>query len=140
VSTAVIPEVRSGNTPLPLPLTVREEREAKASPKKSVNGNDKNAAKFTEFWAAYPKKVGKPAAEKNFIKAIKDGADPDRIIEGAKRYAKSDQVARGFAKHPQGWITDQRWDDVDLWDNDCDPVRARYRAITEAANQAARRQ
>ena len=95
--------------PEPEPEPVK--REAIASPKEP----DQTSKKFAEFWSVYPVKAGKPAAEKNFIKAVKGGADPDRIIEAAKRYAKSEQVTRGFAKHPQGWLTDQRWEDADLW-------------------------
>lgn len=97
---------------------------------------------FDEFWAAYPKKVGKPAAAKNFAKAIKSGADPERIIEGARRYAKTEAVQRGFVKFPQGWLTDQRWNDADLWaeDAELDPERARLRQIIANAQAANRPQ
>lgn len=67
--------------------------------------------RFEEFWQAYPKKVGKPAAERNFARAVKAGADPGQIIEGARRYAQSEAVQRGFVKHPQGWLSDERWND-----------------------------
>lgn len=67
--------------------------------------------RFEEFWSVYPKKVGKPAALKNWLRAIKGGADPQEIIDGARRYAGSKAVADGFVKHPQGWLTDERWAD-----------------------------
>lgn len=70
--------------------------------------------RFEDFWKVYPKKAGKPAAQKAFQKAIKGGADPDAIITGAKRYALCEAVQKGFIKHPQGWLTDQRWNDADL--------------------------
>jgi hypothetical protein len=69
---------------------------------------------FDGFWKAYPKKAGKPAAQKAFEKAIKAGADPEAIITGAKRYALCEAVAKGFTKHPQGWLNDERWNDADL--------------------------
>lgn len=75
---------------------------------------DKAEEAFKRFWAAYPKKSGKPAAHRNFLRAVKGGADPEAIIRAAKVYAGSDAVVRGFAKHPQGWLTDERWNDEDL--------------------------
>jgi hypothetical protein len=68
---------------------------------------------FVRFWAVYPKKAGKPAAQKAWAKAITK-ADPEAIIFAASRYAETETVARGFAKHPQGWLNDERWNDEDL--------------------------
>lgn len=97
---------------------------------------DKVGEAFTRFWAVYPKKAGKPAAEKAFRKQVKDGADPAKIITGAQRYALSDAVARGFAKHPQGWLNDQRWNDDDLPPL---PAEAPRHAIGSPEDIAARR-
>lgn len=69
--------------------------------------------RFSEFWNVYPKKAGKPAAAKAWAKAIRRG-DAQKIIDAARRYAASEAVLRGFAKHPQGWLNDDRWLDVDL--------------------------
>lgn len=69
-------------------------------------------ALFDDFWSIYPKKVGKEAARKNFDKAVKAGADPAAIIDGARRYAAA--VAgrdSRYTKHAQGWLTDGRWSD-----------------------------
>jgi uncharacterized protein YdaU (DUF1376 family) len=83
--------------------------------KARVSSAQKEAEKrFDEFWDAYPKKSGKPSALRNWLKAIRAGADPSEIILGAVRYAGSEAVQRGFAKHPQGWLTDERWKDDDL--------------------------
>lgn len=87
---------------------------------------------FLRFWAVYPIKKGKADAKRNFIKAVKGGADPEAIIAGAKRYAKSDDVKRGFAKHPQGWISGERWEDEDLKSHG-DDQSSRLRAIREQA-------
>ncbi len=99
---------------------------------------------FTAFWKAYPKAVGKPAAQRNFLKAVKDGEDPERIVEGARRYAAwlanpKPGEFRPIPKHPQGWLTDQRWNDPDLWVQDQNPARSRYAAIREEAERAAQR-
>jgi len=74
---------------------------------------------FDEFWNAYPKKAGKPAAQKAYQKAIKNGAAPDAIITGAKRYALwlstgGPKDFRPTVKFPQGWLNDERWNDADL--------------------------
>lgn len=75
---------------------------------------EKTEEAFREFWAVYPKRVAPEASKKNFIKAIKGGADPKEIIEGARRYAQSRTVADGYVKNPQGWLTDGRWKDDEL--------------------------
>lgn len=69
---------------------------------------------FAEFWAAYPKKVEKAGAERQFKAALKRGIPPDRIIAGAKRYAGSDTVQRGFVKNPTTWLNAGCWDDEEL--------------------------
>lgn len=71
---------------------------------------------FDEFWDAYPKKVGKPKAKLAFSKAVKT-TSPKIIIAGAKRYAasisaKGDDPRGTYTKHPQGWLTDERWNDA----------------------------
>jgi hypothetical protein len=73
----------------------------------------KEADRFDEFWKVFPKKAGKPAALKAWQKAIKT-ARPDAIIAAAKVYAGTDGVQRGFVKHPQGWLNEERFNDADL--------------------------
>lgn len=67
---------------------------------------------FARFWAAYPKRTGKKEAERKWLKAIKDGADPDVLIATAGRYAES---VRGqnprFIAHPSTWLHHGRWED-----------------------------
>jgi hypothetical protein len=64
---------------------------------------------FDQFWAAYPKKVGKPSALKAWDKAITK-VKPDIIIAAAVAYAKS-RVGQddSFTKHPGPWLNDERW-------------------------------
>ena len=75
---------------------------------------DRTAEAFERFWKVYPKKAAKPAAMKAWQKQIKAGHDPEMIIDAAARYAQVDAVVRGFVKHAQGWLNDQRWNDDDL--------------------------
>jgi uncharacterized protein YdaU (DUF1376 family) len=85
------------------------EPDKKATPSTPIPPN-----RFDEFWSLCPVKSGKPAAKKNFAKAIKAGHDPQAIIDGMKRYAEW-LIAMGpsapTTKYPQGWLTDERWSD-----------------------------
>lgn len=71
--------------------------------------------RFNEFWEVVPKKVGKQAARKAWVKAIK-ATDPDVIIAGMKRYRDDPNRSDAFTKNPQGWLNDGRWEDDPLPD------------------------
>lgn len=61
--------------------------------------------RFPEFWAAYPRKIDKPDALRAWKKALKDGADPDELVQAALRFAEATkgQIKR-FIKHPATWL------------------------------------
>lgn len=65
---------------------------------------------FEIFWAQYPRKVGKPAAEKAFKRAIKKAAD-DAILVGLQNWCDH-WTARNqpqFIPYPATWLNDERW-------------------------------
>jgi rubredoxin len=68
---------------------------------------------FEEFWAAYPRKVGKEGARKVFERVTRT-VDPALVVAGAARYA-TDATRRGsdpkFTAHPSTWLNAGRWDD-----------------------------
>jgi hypothetical protein len=69
---------------------------------------------FAEFWKTYPKRVAKGAARKAWIKALKNGADPEAVIFGARRYATDPRRVEADSKytaHPATWLNAERWDD-----------------------------
>jgi len=73
-------------------------------------------AKFEEYWQARPRRDGpdpKVPAEKEFIKAVRRGANPDRIIQGAMRCAQVERRKVNTIYIPQAvkWLRDKRWDD-----------------------------
>lgn len=94
------------NVPPPLP-----------SPPTSPNGEvttSRAAAleAFGRFYAAYPRKVGPKAAEKAWLKAIKDGADMEKLISAAQRFARSRSGRdQQYTPHPATWLNQGRWDD-----------------------------
>jgi hypothetical protein len=72
---------------------------------------------FDAFYAAYPRRVGRAAAERAFAKAVRV-ATAEVIIAGAKRFAADPNLppkeeAR-FIPHPASWLNAGRWDDDPL--------------------------
>jgi hypothetical protein len=73
------------------------------------------AATFDQFWAVYPRKVGKTPAKKAWERATKAmKMNPDDILAGARRYAA---MKRGtdaqYVAHASTWLNQQRWLDED---------------------------
>ncbi|MBT9385496.1 helix-turn-helix domain-containing protein [Pseudooceanicola sp. CBS1P-1] len=111
---SIEPSIEPSNTPQPpqgeRDLFAGDDQGDKAPPAPTEDQH------FEEFWQAYPKKAGKPAARKAFAKAVKR-APAEVIIRGARLYASwlsSPPRAGEFrpsAKHPQGWLNDDRWED-----------------------------
>lgn len=68
---------------------------------------------FLEFWSAYPKKVGKGAAEKAWSKAKINGHAAD-VIAAVQRQKQSEQWQKEngqYIPNPATWITQRRWED-----------------------------
>lgn len=69
---------------------------------------------FLDFYTAYPRHVGKEAARRAFVKAVKAGTPAAEIIEGARRYAAATAAAgteTRFVAHPATWLNAGRWSD-----------------------------
>lgn len=69
---------------------------------------------FNEFWSTYPKKVGKPAAEKAFRAAKLNGHLPEVL---ADVQAKSKSIAwtkdgGQFVPNPATYLNQRRWEDL----------------------------
>lgn len=94
----------------PAPLEKRrEEKKETPKPPRGLFGDD-----FETFWAAYPRKVGKPQAVKAFDKAIKR-TDIRAMIAGLQRCQSSlDWTKREgqFIPHPTTWLNRDGWNDV----------------------------
>ena len=67
---------------------------------------------FDTFWAAYPRKQAKRAAQAAWAKARPSPALLDRILaDVATRQAEDDQWQRGFIPHPATYLNGARWED-----------------------------
>lgn len=80
------------------------------------DGDPKNLQqeRFEAWWVEYPKKVGKQAARKAWIKIKPDAALYSRIVEATKAQRTSEQWRKEngrFIPNPATWINQGRWDD-----------------------------
>lgn len=90
---------------------------------KKTNPQAELGEAFDEFWAAYPRKVGKQKARTKFTAAIKR-ADPHAIIAGAKRLATDPNLPeKQFIPHPTTWLERDGWDDEPLPPRERKPQR-----------------
>ncbi len=65
-----------------------------------------------QFWDRYPNKKAKGAAIKSLEKIARGGkTDWDDLMAGLERYIISEEVKRGFVKHPATWLNAQCWSD-----------------------------
>ena len=68
---------------------------------------------FAEFWAAYPAKVGKGAAEKAWRK---ERPDLDAVLSAIKVQSASDKWRKDggqYIPNPATWLNQRRWEDGD---------------------------
>lgn len=69
---------------------------------------------FDEVWKIYPKKQGKEAAKKAYIKARKAGTSKLEIIAGLTRYKmfiQANNTADRYIKHGSTWFNQKCWED-----------------------------
>lgn len=84
----------------------------KNSPSTKVEEGVQSTEGFDQFWEPYPKKVGKQAARKAYLKIVKT-VDPACVLSGllSQKQFLIDQKKRGFCPDPATWLNDGRWDD-----------------------------
>jgi hypothetical protein len=69
---------------------------------------------FEQFWAAYPKKVGKGAAYNSWKKINPSNGTFALIINAVQKQKRCDQWEKDngqFIPHPQTWLNQSRWED-----------------------------
>lgn len=70
--------------------------------------------RFAEFWAQYPKKVGKGAAEKAFDRIKPDKQTFDRMMSAISAQKQSRQWGENngqYIPNPATWLNQRRWED-----------------------------
>lgn len=76
--------------------------------KESTRARKRVDDRFEVFWLAYPKRIGKGAAEKAFTKAAQS-TDPNQIIEAVNRHDWPKDPT--YIPHPATWLNQRRWQD-----------------------------
>ena len=78
---------------------------------KENNINNNYDDLFEQFWAIYPRRIGKGSARTAFAKAAAK-VIPETILQIAEQYAgKSDLPDLQFIPHPTTWLNQERWND-----------------------------
>lgn len=84
------------------------------SPQKPPVGADVTAERFDAFWNAYPKKIGKGAAERAFKKIKPSGDLLQKMLDAVEQQRQSDQWRRDngqYIPNPATWLNQTRWED-----------------------------
>lgn len=84
---------------------------AKASPKTKHDYED---PWFQGFWKVYPRKIAKKPAFDQFNKALRNGANPQAIIDAASVFAavhRRKQTDLSYIPYPDKWLRHERWND-----------------------------
>lgn len=102
-------------TPAPVPAPVQAELIPASPVKKTKKRSTTTAAAldedFDEFYKhAYPRKMEPLKARRAFEKAVKNGADPREIIEGARRFAAATATkGKTYIPYPASWLNAGGW-------------------------------
>lgn len=127
------------------PLPVAEEKltpEAPEAPEAPTRRNrtasattakDRIRERFAEFWATYPKKQGKGAAEKAFFKISPTASLHETMIAAIRAAVLSRQWREQngrFIPNPSTWLNQRRWEDtLPVETANCPQVEAADRVI-----------
>lgn len=105
---------KPGASPVRAPL-IRSRSRSGADPDPD-QGRSTSAlrALFERFWAEYPRKVGKDAALKEWLRRSPDDALTERMIVAVRAQRASAQWRKDdgeFIPHPRTWLHQGRWQD-----------------------------
>ena len=102
------------------PIQSEYKSEYKSEPEHNAPARvDLHAERFARFWSAYPKKVGKGAAEKAFQKIKPSESLLQKMLDAIAIQRTTDQWTKDkgrFIPNPSTWLNQSRWEDegVDL--------------------------
>lgn len=71
---------------------------------------------FESFWSIYPRKVGKAAARKVWLRKVKTHSLATKVIKALRdqilAYDWANAASTQFIPHATTWLNQERWDDV----------------------------
>jgi hypothetical protein len=110
-STTSNPEIHI--TATEIPQSKAKHSIAPLTPQKGNGNGPTYSDDFLSFWSAYPRRVGKGAAWKAWMKS--NGKPPlEEIIQAIKRQQSTDQWRKDggqYIPNPSTWINQRRWED-----------------------------
>ena len=80
----------------------------------AVQNLDRLGDRFAVFWASYPRKVGKGAAMKEWMKLAPSDALTAEMVSAVQQQVQSTQWRKDggqFIPHPRTWLSQGRWQD-----------------------------
>ncbi|GAB3744913.1 hypothetical protein [Lysobacter olei] len=92
----------SPTPPTPTPSLEKQEQKLSAQP---------SASRFDDWWAAYPKKVGKKPALQKWRSRGLDAVADTLIADVLHRAANDDGWVRGYVPDPLTYLNQDRWED-----------------------------
>lgn len=95
-------------------LLIEKNKNRTEENKNKKENTNKTRARFTEFWAIYPKKAAKPDAEKAWDKNVQTEDLADLIISDVeRRRGKSDWLRDNgrYIPYPATYLNQHRWED-----------------------------
>lgn len=95
------------------PQVAKEARPAQPKEKRH-DDSQKQLEGFSEWWAAYPRKIGKRQAERAYKAALKAGASPEELLEALEAHKQHWRLANTetrYIKHPATWLNAGSWMD-----------------------------
>lgn len=104
---------RERTSPEVTPTPTRPDPTKEKAPSRKRSDSEKAGDDFAAFWSIYPKRQGKEAAARAWLKAVRI-ADPSEITEGARAAAalwKAENREAQFIPQPATWLNGGRWQD-----------------------------
>ncbi|MCL2672094.1 MAG: hypothetical protein FWF10_08670 [Clostridiales bacterium] len=90
------------------------EAETESDTDTNIPPNPPKGEGFAEFWTAYPKKVGKAATEKVWLRINPSPALQEKILATLQTWSNSDQWTKDggqYIPNPATWLSQGRWED-----------------------------
>ena len=98
-------------------VTKSDESKSKSIELERENIKEKEAELLTDFeeaWKAYPRKQGKDNAQRDYLKARKEGVSKEEILSGIERYKWQIAACKTepqYILHGSTWFHQRRWTD-----------------------------
>ncbi len=128
-------EKRNGETQKEERGDTKAEQACSAEPQNHNRTTEPQTAEddFSRFWKAYPRKVGKGAAQKAWNKAKVTFADVEGAIEAQRKSEQWQKDGGQYIPHPATWLNQQRWEDELLPMREPEPERVEWNNLNPLA-------